>query len=329
VTPVSSLITLALGALLANASLGKGNPQSTGLDRHDFLYCGEWQTDRPGEHMYLLRAGKIVWSYEIGDKEEYGDCWMLSNGNILFSRKDRGATEIRPDLAAGKGGTVVWDYQAPRGTEVHSCQPVGADKALIMQNGFPAKLMLWNRKKNLLERTWLPESSGSVHGQFRHVRMTGKGTLLIAYLNKGKVVEYDQDWKVLWQYDDAPSVWAAVRLNNGNTLISGNQQKYVREISPDRKVVWELGPADVDFPLFVLQEATRLANGNTLINNWVSTNALPRERWPGTVQMFEVTPDKKVVWKVSSWKDPNLGPASATQLLSEPGIPERPGDLQR
>ena len=74
-----------------------------------------------------------------------------------------------------------------------------------MQNGFPPKLMLWNRKKNLLERTWLPESGpGSVHGQFRHVRMTDKGTLLIAYLNKGKVVEYDQDWKVLWEYADAP-----------------------------------------------------------------------------------------------------------------------------
>ena len=330
VASLSLLAVSALSALLANASLGRGNPSSTGLDRHDMLYCGEWQTDRPGEHMYLIRGGKIVWSYEIGDKEEYGDCWMLSNGNILFSRKDRGATEIRPDLNSGKGGTVVWNYQGQKGGEVHTSQPVGPDKALIMQNGFPPKLMLWNRKKNLLERTWLPESGpGSVHGQFRHVRMTDKGTLLIAYLNKGKVVEYDQDWKVLWEYADAPSVWAAVRLKNGNTLISGNQHKYVREITPDKKVVWELTQADVDFPLFVLQEATRLNNGNTLINNWVSTSSLPRDKWSGTVQIFEVTPDKKVVWKLSSWSNPNLGPASATHVLSDPGVPEKLGDLQR
>ena len=125
------------------------------------------------------------------------------------------------------------------------------------------------------------------------------------------------------------SVWAAVRLKNGNTLISGNQHKYVREITPDKKVVWELTQADVDFPLFVLQEATRLNNGNTLINNWVSTSSLPRDKWSGTVQLFEVTPDKKVVWKLSSWSNPNLGPASATHVLSDPGVPEKLGDLQR
>ena len=66
-----------------------------------------------------------------------------------------------------------------------------------------------------------------------------------AFRSDSKVVEYDQDWKVLWEYTDAPSVWAAVRLKNGNTLISGNQHKYVREISPDKKVVWELTQADV------------------------------------------------------------------------------------
>ena len=94
-------------------------------------------------------------------------------------------------------------------------------------------------------------------------------------------------------------------------------------------MVWELTQADVDFPLFVIQEATRLNNGNTLINNWVSTSSLPRDKWAGTVQLFEVTPDKKVVWKLSSWSNPNLGPASATHILSDPGSPEKLGDLQR
>ena len=89
-------------------------PSSTGLDRHDFLYCGEWQTDRDGEHMYLIRGGKIVWSHAIGDKEEYGDCSMMSTGHILFSRKD-GATEIMPDLKSGKGGTGGLGLPGPQG----------------------------------------------------------------------------------------------------------------------------------------------------------------------------------------------------------------------
>jgi hypothetical protein len=34
-----------------------------------------------------------------------------------------------------------------------------------------------------------------------------------------------------------------------------------------------------------------------------------------------------VVWALKDWK--NFGPATAIQILSEPGVPERPGDLER
>jgi hypothetical protein len=332
--PAACLMLLGACATTGDAGAPASSPPSPpsasgAIDRHDFLYCGEWQTDRPGEHMYLVRGGKVVWSHEIGDKEEYGDCWMLSNGNIVFSRKDRGASEIKPDLASGKGGQIVWDFQPPPRTEVHTSQPIGLDKVLVMQNGEPPRLMIINKASGAIEKSWTPEvkPGGSVHGQFRHARMTSKGTLLVAHLNLGKVREYDQDWKLLWEID-APSAWAAVRLQNGNTLISGNQHRYLREVSPDKKVVWELTQADVDFPLFTLQEATRLPNGNTIVNNWVP-NALKKDRWAGTVQVFEVTPDKKVVWKLSSWDQPNLGPASATHILGLPGLPEKPGDQMR
>ncbi len=41
--------------------------------------------------------------------------------------------------------------------------------------------------------------------------------------------------------------------------------------------------------------------------------------WPGTVQVLEVTPETKIVWALSSWKNPDLGPATSIQLLDEPG----------
>jgi hypothetical protein len=52
------------------------------------------------------------------------------------------------------------------------------------------------------------------------------------------------------------------------------------------------------------------------------------KNWLGTVQVLEVTPDKKVVWALSEWNDPDLGPASSIQLLDEPGVPEN-GEPQR
>ena len=79
--------------------------------------------------------------------------------------------------------------------------------------------------------------------------------------------------------------------------------------------------------LFNTQTAIRLANGDMVISNWCAGNN-KTEEWAGTVQVFEVTPDKKVVWALSSWSDPDLGPATSIQLLDEPGVVEN-FDLER
>src|SRR5277367_1624838 len=36
-----------------------------GLAQHDFLYCGEWDTRKPVQTIFLVRGGKIVWTYSI------------------------------------------------------------------------------------------------------------------------------------------------------------------------------------------------------------------------------------------------------------------------
>jgi len=169
----------------------------------------------------------------------------------------------------------------------------------------------------------------SPHGQFRHVRMTSAGTFLAAHMDLGKVVEYDADGKETWSVL-APSAWAAVRLENGNTLISGNQHCYVREVNAKGEIVWELTQKDVPgIKLFTIQEVSRLANGNTVVCNWCAGGLESKQDWAKTVQVLEVTPDKKLVWALREWTGPaDLGPASSLQLLDEPGAAEN-GDLQR
>jgi outer membrane protein assembly factor BamB len=309
------LSTAASAAPAASTSLpGKG------LAQHPFLYCGEWQQQgKSDQTIYVVRGGKVVWSHSIPGIEELGDCTMLSNGNIIFSRRIS-ASEITPDKR------IVWHYVAPPKTEIHTTQPVGKHRVLIMQNGNPAKLLLIRKKTGRVEKELILQTRNpnSVHGQFRHVRITKAGTFLVAHMDLGKVVEYDRKGKELWSVP-APSAWAAVRLKNGNTLISGNRWGYVREVNPKGETVWELNKDDLPgIPLLTVQEVSRLADGNTLINNW--TGGLPLEEWPKAVQLIEVTPDKKVVWALQDWK--TLGPASSTQLLDEPGVPEN-GDLQR
>jgi len=296
-----------------------------GLSQHPFLYAGEWQNQQmTDQNMYIVKNGKIIWTFVMGTYGEYGDATLLSNGNILFSRLS-GATEITLSKK------VVWNYEAPPGTQIHTAQAIGPDKVLICQNGLPAKAIIINKKTGKIEMEHvLPTISitdaNTIHGQFRHIRYTQDSTYLIANMGLGKVVEYSQDWKEIWSYN-APSVWAAIRLKNGNTLVSGNQKGYVREVNKKGETVWEINKNDLPgITLYCVQQVNRLANGNTVICNWF--NGVKKEDWPRVVQIIEVTPDKKVVWALRQWASPNLGPASSIQLLDEPGIPEN-GELQR
>ncbi|CAK4836537.1 unnamed protein product [Aphanomyces euteiches] len=135
-----------------------------------------------------------------------------------------------------------------------------------------------------------------------------------------RVVEYDKDFNEIWSYDML-SPWAAIRLQNGNTLITNEKDALTREVNRAGETVWEIKLADLpdEYRLADSQSCVRLANGNTILCSRGDGGRSP--------QLVEVTPDKKVVWVINDWK--NLGPASAVQILSDPGIPEIPGECQR
>jgi outer membrane protein assembly factor BamB len=281
-----------------------------GLAQHPMLYIGEGCNK-----MFLVNDGKLIWTYSTGKGWEYDDIWLLSNGNILFSRMQY-AAEITPQKK------VVWRLDSPPGAEMHTVQPIGLDKVLLLRNGTPARVMLINKKTGVTEiDREIPDAGAGVHGQFRRFRMTASGTYLAPFLSKGKVVEYDKDFNEIWSYPIA-APWAAVRLHNGNTLITGEKDQVTREVNSKGETVWEFD-LKTDLPPGISfngsQSCVRLANGNTVICS--------RGGGGANCQLIEVTPDKKVVWALKDWT--NLGPATAVQLLDDPGIPENPGDLQR
>jgi len=285
-----------------------------GLAQHDFLYAGEGKEQR----MYIVRKGVIAWSYfKPGAKGEISDAVLMSNGNIVFAHQF-GVTVITPEKR------VVWNYDAPAGSEIHTAQPIGKEKVLFIQNGNPAFLRVVNiaTGQTLREFVLPVGNSQKVHPQFRHARLTETGTVLVSHLDMQKVVEYDSTGKEIWSYAiDGP--WAAERLHNGNTLIA-TSKKVIREVDSTGQTVWELKPEDLpDYKISNFQIATRLSNGNTLLNNWVNIKATD-DRSNGPVQVLELTSGKKPVWALRAWVDPaDLGPATTIQLLDKPSAPEK------
>ena len=297
-----------------------------GLAQHPFFYAGEWYYTHPEQTMFIVRGGSVVWSYSIplknaaGDLQEFSDATLHSNGNVVFARKT-GAAIVTPEKK------LIWNYDAPKGFEVHVAQPIGLDKVMLIQNGNPAKMMIVDiatgqTGKEMILPTGNPLKT---HPQFRRARLTAAGTLLAAHQDNNKVAEYDMDGREIWSIA-IPAPWAAVRLKDGNTLITSNKG-FVIEVNPMKETVWKLTQDDIPaIRFFSLQEADRLASGNTVISNWCPNGIKDPKDWPTSVQVFEVTPEKKVVWALRSWNDPaDLGPATVIQLLDEPGVPENGG----
>jgi hypothetical protein len=146
-----------------------------GLAQHSFLYTGEADSRNKEQTLFVVRDGKVVWSYAVpsydpdGAMEELGDATMLSSGNIVFCRKV-GASEVTPDKK------IIWNLPAPKGSEIHSVQPIGLDRVLVTVNGHPPKLMLINTKTGATEKELtLPaaRTNGSPHLQFRRMHPDG------------------------------------------------------------------------------------------------------------------------------------------------------------
>ena len=234
------------------------------------LYAGEGLNT-----LFVINKGKVIWTYSSGVGGEIDDVWMLSNGNILYTRQNF-VEEVSPRKK------VVWHFDAPAGTEIHTCQPIGLDKVLFVENGLPPRAIIMNKMTDTIELQHdLPAASGTdpktVHGQFRRFRMTAAGTFLAAHLTMNKVVEYDKDFKPIWSYAIGLP-WSAVRLKNGNTLIDGEKDRVVRKGESRR--------------------ARRFGNSSRAIFRpaWCSGIIRRRIGWLMGIRSFAARPAERRVW---------------------------------
>ena len=281
-----------------------------GLARHPMVYIGEGCN-----RIFLVDGGRVVWKYDTGSGPELDDVWMLKNGDILFTRM-AWAAKVSPDKRQ------LWRYDCREGEEIHSLQPVGDDEAVMLVSGAPARLRRFNHRTG--EILWEKEivfADNGIHRQSRRIRVTKDNTVLVCFLVEHKVVEYALDDMRVVRTFAVEKPWSAIRLKNGNTLVTEENRKRTIEIDRDDRIVWEINLSDLPEPyrLSDCQSACRLQNGNTVLCS--------RGTGGHTPQLVEVTPEKKVVWVVRDWK--NLGPATSVQILSDRGLSENPGELER
>ena len=251
------------------------------------------------------RDGRIEWEMKWGPIH---DLHVLPSGNLMVQQGPSKVVEI--DVKEKK---VVWSYDsanangnAGKRIEVHSFQPLDDGRVMIAESG-AQRIIEVDRNGKLLKQITLKVDHPNPHTDTRLVRKLASGNYLVCHEADGAIREYDgANGAVVWEYavplfgkQPKPGhgaeafgnkAFAAVRLDNGNTLITTGNGHSVIEVTPQKEIVWQLQQNDL--PGITLAWVTTievLKGGNYVIGNCHAGKGQPL--------LVEINPrSKQVVW---------------------------------
>jgi hypothetical protein len=168
------------------------------------------------------RDGDTVWTMASGLAYP-NDAYRLANGNTLITDRDNNRViEVTPQRV------IVWSYSNLAGP--HNGNRLDNGNTLISDS----------QNDRVIE----VDSAGNIVWQYatslgwpRSAQRLGNGNTLIADSQHDRVIEVDWSGAIVWSVNGVGGVFAAVRLDNGNTLVSAGGR--VAELTPADSVVWQ------------------------------------------------------------------------------------------
>lgn len=271
--------------------LPEGQYKQVGEIRHRFMFSGYSSK----KLVVVNKENKVELSLPV--RSTMG-AWYLPDGGVIYADKE--VSVVRTDAK----GKEIWRYTPSRKGHNHACQPlptggfllgqnVGADEHYAIELDKDGKLV----KEVKLELTGVKDCKHT----FRQFRKTKDNTYLGTSMRENKTREWDANGKLLRTFP--VGFFVAVRLDNGNTLVTGRARgdkgNVVAEFDKDGKLVWEVTPADCKrwkLNIALITGLHRLPNGNTVICNL--RHGASNEYGDRFANAFEVTRDKKLVWEL-------------------------------
>jgi Mala s 1-like protein len=296
------VLLIAVQALIARAE-GPLQESPTGIT-HSFLAFGA--------ETYIMGAdGKTTWTYPRNTR----DGFLFPNGNILMAvSKDKKDYPGGAAIELARDGKIVFEFKGTQ-SEVNTVQAVGEGRYMLAEAGNKPRILEVDREGKILVEVPIQAQTKDHHLQTRMTRKLANGNYLVPQLLDKVVREYSPDGKIVWEAktpEQPKDSWpfTAVRLENGNTLINCTHGNHVIEVDKAGQIVWQLTNADLPGPYLTDPcGVQRLPNGNTVITPYAQSK-------PGEIKLFEVTPEKKVVW---TYRDDKKHGIHEFQLLDTNG----------
>lgn len=305
---VGSSLLLAGGITAASAAAPQA-PVPGDQIQHSYLVFGR-------RTAVIEESGEVGWEYRGGSR----DGFALPNGNFLIAWSDR-VEEV------SRANQTVFSYAlSGENREIGTTQRLYNGNTLITELG-PRPRLLEVRTNGVvaLEVPLQPETDNA-HMQTRMARQLRNGNYLVPHLLAFALKEYAPDGQIVRVLrTDLPELggraaetwpFTAIRLDDGNTLVSLTHGNMVVEFDRSGSVEWKVSNADVGGRFKDPCGAQRLANGNTVVGSHGANEG---------VSMLELTRLKKVVWTSDH---PAAAGVHHFQILTtnrrpEPGTPMR------
>ena len=252
--------------------------------KHSFFIAG------PSFTGIIDEDGREVWDSGKGGAR---DGFVLPNGNVLIAWSDE-VKEFTRDKQ------VVFRFaRSADAKEIGTVERLENGRTLITELGPKPRLLEVEADGKVAVDCPLKPETDNAHMQTRMARKLSSGNYLVPHLLAFKVKEYSPAGEALREFktdmDDLGGrkaenwPFTAIRLVNGNTLVNLTHGNKTVEMDATGKVVWKVGNEDFpnEKPFADPCGGQRLPNGNTVIASYGSR---------GTIKVFEVTADKKLVW---------------------------------
>jgi hypothetical protein len=275
----------------------------TNMIRHSYLTLG-------GKTAIISEEGNAIWEYNGGSR----DGFVLPNDNVLIAYSDR-VVEVTREKQ------VVFSYQQSKeNSEIGTTQRLYNGNTLITELGRRPRLLEVDPKANIILDVPLQPETENAHMQTRMARQLKNGNYLVPHLLAFSLKEYSPDGKVVRVFKTdfeelggrKAENWpfTAIRLDNGNTVVSLTHGNKLVELGPQGEIVWKITNEDVGGLFKDPCGSQRLANGNTVIGSHAASTG---------ISLVEVTPQKKIVWTSSH---PLAAGVHHFQILTTNGKPE-------
>jgi len=292
---------------LVNVTLDAGFPASAQFSQrqHRRILAADASKGR----VALLREvalgrPEVLWEHPITashDLQWLGDT-EDGHGRVLIQESWTRIVEIDT-----RTGDVLWSHDAADddGTvEIHSFRRLADGTTMIAESG-TRRIVFVDGDWRVTHTIALTVNTPDAHHDTRLVRPTRAGTFLVAHENDGVVREYDRSGNVVWTFEvplfgrervagngagaHGNQVFAAVRLANGETLITTGNGSSLLIVAPDGAIRRRVSTNDVDgLNLAWVTTVQELANGNVVLTSCHGD--------PAQAQAIEITPENEIVW---------------------------------